>query len=387
MTTKSMFKKLGLVILFITFTYITIRYIIPSHNLNPLRKHIDKDKAKQLKPPTLLQAFHANYPNLYFVLFLLYYIMYVSFIIFMSSYLTLGRTDFFEFRLILAISIIMTILLFMYFNLPTISWGFYYLYFIIMFALYTIFGFFFLYFIWVQISGFISGKFPNLADVLRLGPKVFICDIKSVYKQLKEGSIPFSIVYLLIFQILIISLYFLYPNMKQSLQFRSSTVLLDKPIYLNYKKQIGSSLNIEKTHLNSFGLTFDFFLHQTGEMFESSNEKDILQYDTFPRITYDTFDGIFRIYLKRGTKGISLCNQDTYIKVYEDENIPLQQWHNITINYDHGILDIFMNHKLIITRRDLIPCVHEPIITVGDDHGLEGGIKNVRYYNNPISNI
>ena len=39
--------------------------------------------------------------------------------------------------------------------------------------------------------------------------------------------------------------------MKQSLQFRSSTVLLDKPIYLNYKKQIGSSLNIEKN-------TFEF---------------------------------------------------------------------------------------------------------------------------------
>ena len=399
-------KKIGLVFVCVIFTYITVKYIIPSHNLNPLLRNVDEEEIievlkrhfpkrhheaiKKTKLPNILQTFHGNYPNTYFLLMVVYYILYISITIYTILYLLVGQVYLFEFVL----PIILFILIFTYFSLPYISWIFYYIFLIIFYGSAILIGGYVLYFILKILSGFISGQFPNLSDVIRLSPKVFLCDIQSSYKKLKEGSIPSSILYIFLFQILLLASYFSYPYLKHFIQFRSSTVLLSKPIYLNYKKQIGSLLNMEKTHLNSFGLTFDFFIHQTGEMFESSNEKDILQYGNYPRITYDTYDGIFRIYLKRGTKNselgtkdISLCTQETIVKVYENEDVPLQRWHNITVNYDHGILDVFMNHELIVTRRDLIPCVHESIISVGDENGLEGGIKNVYYKNNPISNI
>ena len=72
-------------------------------------------------------------------------------------------------------------------------------------------------------------------------------------------------------------------------------------------------------------------------------------------------------------------------KVFIIDNVPLQKWNNIVINYDSGILDIFMNSKLLASYNNIIPYMSQDQITIGDDQGLSGGICNVVYFPQSIS--
>ena len=72
-------------------------------------------------------------------------------------------------------------------------------------------------------------------------------------------------------------------------------------------------------------------------------------------------------------------------KVFIIDDVPLQKWNNIVINYDGGILDIFMNSKLLASYNNIVPYMSQDQITIGDEQGLSGGICNVVYFPQSIS--
>ena len=72
-------------------------------------------------------------------------------------------------------------------------------------------------------------------------------------------------------------------------------------------------------------------------------------------------------------------------KVFIIDDVPLQKWNNIVINYDSGILDIFMNSKLLASYNNIVPYMSQDQITIGDEQGLSGGICNVVYFPQSIS--
>ena len=71
--------------------------------------------------------------------------------------------------------------------------------------------------------------------------------------------------------------------------------------------------------------------------------------------------------------------------LFETDELPMQKWNNIVINYDGGTLDIYINNKLIATETNVIPYLSQNKITMGQDQGLSGGICNVIYYPEPLS--
>lgn len=73
------------------------------------------------------------------------------------------------------------------------------------------------------------------------------------------------------------------------------------------------------------------------------------------------------------------------IKLYEYKKFEFQRWNNIIINYYGGTLDIFINRKLMSSTPNIIPLNIDGAATCGTDKGIYGGIKNVVYFENTIT--
>jgi hypothetical protein len=60
--------------------------------------------------------------------------------------------------------------------------------------------------------------------------------------------------------------------------------------------------------------------------------------------------------------------------------VPLQKWNHIVINYDGGYMDVFLNGILVASKPNIAPYMQYDDVVVGENEGLEGGVRNVVYY-------
>ena len=85
---------------------------------------------------------------------------------------------------------------------------------------------------------------------------------------------------------------------------------------------------------------------------------------------------------KQANKG-SEKNMST--EVYKTSDIMYQKWNNIVINYDDGTVDVFYNGVLVASASGIMPFMSFDDINVGANNGIMGGICNVNYYKNTLS--
>jgi hypothetical protein len=77
--------------------------------------------------------------------------------------------------------------------------------------------------------------------------------------------------------------------------------------------------------------------------------------------------------------------KNTSIEVYKTNDIVYQKWNNIVINYDAGNLDVFLNGVLVGNIIGAVPYMTFETIIAGSKKGLMGGICNIIYYSEPLS--
>ena len=103
----------------------------------------------------------------------------------------------------------------------------------------------------------------------------------------------------------------------------------------------------------------------------------ILDYGGKPNISYNGLDNSLKITMNNG--------KDKKPVAYRVSNFPLQRWNNVVVNYTGGILDIFINSKLVASIKNVVPYMSLDSITVGDDNGIAGGVCNVLYFPTSMS--
>jgi hypothetical protein len=73
------------------------------------------------------------------------------------------------------------------------------------------------------------------------------------------------------------------------------------------------------------------------------------------------------------------------VEIYKTTDIMYQKWNNIVINYDEGHIDVFLNGALVGTMYGAVPYMSFDTIVTGSANGIMGGICNVNYYTEILS--
>ena len=158
---------------------------------------------------------------------------------------------------------------------------------------------------------------------------------------------------------------------------KKAKILLREPVYLKNKKDLGryddlNGYNIQYNY--NYAISAWFFIRAQPPNYGDQYRKHttILDYGGKPTISYNGSDNSLKITMNNG------LNKKPVI--YKITDFPLQRWNNIVINYDGGVLDIFMNSKLVASFKNVVPYMSIDNVSVGDDNGIGGGVCNVLYF-------
>ena len=186
---------------------------------------------------------------------------------------------------------------------------------------------------------------------------------------------------LLMFELILIVLWFIIPILVHALITHDGKQLLGEPINLNEERTLG---NFETLHNDKQNGTFKYHYSLSAWIYINPQPPNtssaytrytsLLNYGNKPNIQFNGKLNSLRVMAQTG-KGADL------VEVFETKDIIYQKWNNIVINYDGGNMDVFLNGELVGSKPNIAPYMTYENITSGTKDGIHGGIRNVIYYN------
>lgn len=245
--------------------------------------------------------------------------------------------------------------------------------------------------IYSLIRKYITGKtyanpvLNGLQKILLFLPGLLTSNIEYIKNELKLTTNTTWII--LIISILFIILRIFLPKLISKLTRDSDgTLLLDKPQYLNHKDIVGKHILFFPDDKISYRYSISawFWINPQPPNTNTKYNKylNILNFGDLPSITYNPSKHMLKVVCKKERKNDKLRNSDNkYTNVYQNNNIYLQRWNHIVINYMEGNMDVFLNGILVGSSPNISPYItYEPFI-IGEENGLEGAITKVVYKN------
>ena len=142
---------------------------------------------------------------------------------------------------------------------------------------------------------------------------------------------------------------------------------------------------------HNYAMSFWYYINPMNENTSATYSKDALMinFANRPRIEYNHSENKIRLIMRSGPGPMVTGNnieEYTHTEI-QLQNIPLQKWNHLVINYTSGTLDIFMDGALVESREGIKPLMQEGAILTGQEDGINGRISNVAYYNKPLSKL
>ena len=225
------------------------------------------------------------------------------------------------------------------------------------------------------------------SDIINIFVKEYI-DAKSPNSQFVTSII------LIVISTILFLLYFKLPSLQEKIALQGGNQLVNNPVNTNQLHTLAGYQDLNKTDEfdYKYGISSWIFIDAMPPNTNPSykNYTSILNYGNKPNILYNGTTNTLMIVMEQ--KGLKNDNAKTYELddngnriIYKKENFLLQKWNNIIINYIGGTLDIFLNNELVKSAIEVVPYMSLDNLTIGTDNGINGGICNVVYFNEPLT--
>ena len=203
-----------------------------------------------------------------------------------------------------------------------------------------------------------------------------------------------SLIMLLVIILLFIA-YFNISKVFNSISTQGGSQLVNKPVYTNTEYNLGNyeELNGSDNFDYQYAISCWIFIDAAPPNMNSNYTKytSLLNFGEKPNILYNGKKNSLMItmqqkYLNNVTENklIDFDEQGNRI-IYINNNLLLQKWNNIIINYNGGTLDIFLNGELVKSSIEVVPYYTLDNLTIGENDGIQGGICNVIYFRKALS--
>jgi hypothetical protein len=219
-----------------------------------------------------------------------------------------------------------------------------------------------------------------LKNVLLYTPCLLLDLIDYIKQQYQITTKP--IIIILIAEVALIGMYFLYPILAKYIFTHNATQLITTPKQLNQENRLGTfrELNyvddkFQYHYAISSWIYVDSFPPETNSKYDEYTS--LLNIGNKPNVLFNVVKNTLRITME--TEG----NVEKII--YETTDFKMQRWNNIIISYDGSTLDIFINNELVSSTPGIIPYHTDTVMLSGTEKGIYGGICNVNYYKESIS--
>jgi hypothetical protein len=186
---------------------------------------------------------------------------------------------------------------------------------------------------------------------------------------------------LLGFELLMIAVYFGVPILLKSKYVKMGTILASEPQFLNQISHVDAKAYRDVVERSKetlhYAFTADVWINPQPTSTSSAYTKDtnIISFGDRVRIMYNGKDPRSLILKAKNGK-----EEETIVTT----PILLQRWNTIVVNYDHGTLDLFVNGELVSSTQN-VPYLSVAGLEGGSENGIHGGIKNIRYFDEPLT--
>ena len=198
--------------------------------------------------------------------------------------------------------------------------------------------------------------------------------------------------------ILAISLFILYlytPSVFNLISTQGGTQLVNMPVYTDSQYNLGGyqDLNGSDEYDYQFAISCWIFLDAAGPNMNANYNKytSLLNFGDKPNVLYNGKKNSFMVTMKQKNlqdvtknKLTDFDSQGNRI-IYVNDNMLLQKWNNLIINYNGGTLDIFLNGELVNSSIEVVPYYTFENLTIGENDGIKGGICNVVYFRRALT--
>jgi hypothetical protein len=200
---------------------------------------------------------------------------------------------------------------------------------------------------------------------------------------------------MLVFAIILLVIYFSLPTLFNKFKLQGGKQLVNKPVYTDTQYSLGTyqELNGSDTFDYQYAISCWVFIDAAPPNTNSSYSKftSLLNFGNKPNILYNGTTNTLMVTmqqkdLKKTTQNnLTDFDENNNRILYINKNVLLQKWNNIIINYNGGVLDIFLNGELVKSDIGVVPYYTIDKLTIGEDNGIKGGICNVIYFRNVLN--